>query len=104
MLIVTMDAQKWNNYAIEVGAEFDFVGEFSIESKMIEVETTELQHQKLQQILSGLSKRQREVVYLKFYQEMDYQQIATMMSINYQSVRNLVHSAIKDLQTAWLAS
>tara|TARA_R110002124_G_scaffold89812_2_gene229528 strand:- start:242 stop:802 length:561 start_codon:yes stop_codon:yes gene_type:complete len=95
---------KWKHYAVDAGAEYDFVGEFSIETKIIEVETTELHLKKLHQALSGLSKRQREVIYLKFYQEMDYQQIANMMSINYQSVRNLIHTAIKDLQTAWLAN
>jgi RNA polymerase sigma factor (sigma-70 family) len=92
---------KWGHNAVMADEELDFVGEFSIESRIIEVETNEQQLKKLHQILGSLSKRQREVIYLKFYQEMDYQQIASMMSINYQSVRNLIHTAIRDLQSAW---
>lgn len=79
----------------------DFIGEFSIETAIIRSETNEFHLKKLKQTLSALSKRQREVIYLKFYQEMDYEQIARMMSINYQSVRNLIHTAIRDLQNAW---
>lgn len=92
---------RWAHQPIEAPDELDFIGEFSIEARIIEVETSELHTKKLHQILQQLSKRQREVIYLKFYQEMDYEQIAGMMSINYQSVRNLIHTAIKDLQTAW---
>ena len=79
----------------------DFLGEFSIETTLIEIETAELHQKKLHQILAKLTKREREVIYLKFYQEMDYEQIAGMMSINYQSVRNLIHTAIRELKKAW---
>ena len=95
---------KWAHHSVDAEEELDFVGEFSIESKIIEVETNEMHLKKLHQVLGSLSKRQREVIYLKFYQEMDYQQIANMMSINYQSVRNLIHTAIKDLQSAWFVN
>ena len=79
----------------------DFVGEFSIEAQIIQRETDEHQLKKLSQVLNKLTKREREVIYLKFYQEMDYEQIAALMSINYQSVRNLIHTAISQLKKAW---
>lgn len=79
----------------------EFVGEFSIESKIIAKEMEEHQQRKLQHILSRLSKRQKEVIYLKFYQEMNYEEISNIMSISYQSVRNLIHITIRDLQSAW---
>jgi RNA polymerase sigma factor (sigma-70 family) len=95
---------KWQQQDVELSQAHDFVGEFSIETRMIELESAELHMKKLHQILSDLTKRQREAIYLKFYQEMDNEQIAKMMSISYQSVRNLIHTAIKDLQSAWFTN
>jgi DNA-directed RNA polymerase specialized sigma24 family protein len=36
-------------------------------------------------------------VYLKFYSNLSYQEIAAVMAIQYQSAVNLVHEAIKTL-------
>ncbi|MVM28537.1 sigma-70 family RNA polymerase sigma factor [Spirosoma sp. HMF4905] len=93
--------QKWLHQSLETNTEGEFLGEFSIETRMIEVETTEHHLKKLNQLLGKLTRREREVIYLKFYQELDYEQIAAIMSINYQSVRNLIYTAIKELQSAW---
>ncbi|MFY0653200.1 MAG: sigma-70 family RNA polymerase sigma factor [Cyclobacteriaceae bacterium] len=49
--------------------------------------------------LEKLSKRQREAVYLKFYQELDYKEISSVMELNYQSARNLVYSSLKALKS-----
>lgn len=92
---------KWLLQDWEHTDMIEFNGEFSVESIIIESESAEINIKKLRQVLGGLSKRQREAIYLKFYQEMDNEQISKMMSINYQSVRNLVHTAIKALQDAW---
>ena len=86
--------QRWVHDASYENPNLDFLGEFSIETKIIQQESEEHRLKKLRQILGKLTKREREVIYLKFYREMDYEQIAALMSINYQSVRNLVHTAI----------
>ncbi len=93
--------EKWFHTDAEYLEESDFTGEFSIEYQIIENESSAIHQQKLQQAVSLLSKRQREAIYLRFYQELDYDQISKIMSINYQSVRNLVHTAIKELQNSW---
>lgn len=51
----------------------------------------------LSKTLEQLSPRQKEVIYLKFYGGMDYDEIAQIMDLNYQSARNLVSRAIKTL-------
>jgi len=94
---------KWIDVDADIEHQFEFIGEFSAESTIILSETNELHARKLQEVLSRLSKRQREAIYLRFYQEMDNEQISNLMSINYQSVRNLIHTAIRDLQSAWFA-
>jgi len=96
--------EKWISAHGDLENSLEFVGDFSVEAKIISSETDSFRLKKLQQILELLSKRQREVIYLKFYQELDYEQISTMMSITYQSARNLVHTAIRDLQNAWFSN
>lgn len=44
--------------------------------------------------IQQLSKRQQEIIYLKYYGGMDYEEIAEIMDMNYQSARNLVSRAI----------
>lgn len=44
--------------------------------------------------IQQLSKRQQEIIYLKYYGGMDYEEIAEIMNMNYQSARNLVSRAI----------
>jgi RNA polymerase sigma factor (sigma-70 family) len=45
-----------------------------------------------------LSKRQQEVIYLRFYSDLTYEQIADIMDLRYQSVRNLLHETMKVLR------
>lgn len=53
---------------------------------------------KMRKLLSQLSKRQQEVIYLRFYMEADIHQIAAIMSVTRQSVYNLLHDALKRLK------
>lgn len=52
----------------------------------------------IKQFLEKLSKRQKEAIYLKFYQDMDYEEIGQIMELNYQSTRNLIYSSLKSLR------
>lgn len=57
-------------------------------------ENEAIQQQKLQSAMEKISDRQREIIHMKFFQEMDYEQIAAVMDLNYQSARNLVARAL----------
>ena len=50
------------------------------------------------QALGQLSNRQKEIIYLKFYQELNYDEVSEIMNINYQVARNLLHQAIKAMR------
>ena len=56
------------------------------------------QKQRLTEILNSLSPRQREILYLKFYDNLDYQEIAQVLEINYQTTINHAHEAIVRLR------
>lgn len=48
--------------------------------------------------LNALPARQREIIYLKYYQEMEYSKIAEITGIRYQSVTNHVFRALETLR------
>lgn len=80
---------------------YEFFQEFSIEKQIIEKQISEEKAQKLKQAISFLSRKQREIIYLKYYQHLDYAQIADLMSISRQSVYNLLHETIQKLRNVW---
>lgn len=71
--------------------------ELSIDEILIAAETTTEQKNNLQSAFNELSDRQKEILYLKYYSEMDYEEISRIMDLNYQSARNLVSRAIQKL-------
>jgi RNA polymerase sigma factor (sigma-70 family) len=52
----------------------------------------------LQQLIGKLPERQQEAIYLRFYHNIPYEVIASLMNMNYQSVLNLVQRALKTLR------
>lgn len=78
--------------------EDTFLG-FSVEEIIV---TDEVKHQnkrELQKALNQLSDRQKEVVYLHYYNGMSYGEIEEILSINRQSVRNHMYRAMQTLRT-----
>jgi RNA polymerase sigma factor (sigma-70 family) len=53
---------------------------------------------KMRQALAGLSKRQQEAIYLRYYFDADIDEVSEIMSVNRQSVYNLLHDALKKLK------
>ncbi len=74
-----------------------FEAELSIDQILINSETDGEQKSKLKHAFSQLSDRQKEILYLKYYSEMDYDEISKIMDLNYQSARNLVSRALSKL-------
>lgn len=49
-------------------------------------------------ILDHLPPRQKEALYLRFQQDLDYEEISEILKMNYQSTRNLVFRALKNIR------
>ncbi|KAA0992824.1 RNA polymerase sigma factor [Dyadobacter aurulentus] len=81
--------------------EANFEIAFSVEQDYIEHESTIALASKLKHLLDQLPTRQKEVIYLKFFQEMDRSQISEIMDISPQTVSNLLQIAIKQLKNYW---
>lgn len=58
----------------------------------------EKQYRKVQNLLNKLTNRQREVVYLKYFKGLSNEEIAYTLSINKQSVANLLSEAIRQMK------
>ena len=56
------------------------------------------QHAQLLASLNQLPSRQREVLYLKYFDALSYEKISEVMNLTAQSVRNLIYRAIKALK------
>jgi RNA polymerase sigma factor (sigma-70 family) len=76
----------------------------SHESFIVTVQEEKAISNQLARALSQLTSRQKEVVYLKFYQQLDYDEISVIMHINYQATRNLLYQAVKSLRRSLATS
>ena len=77
--------------------------EFSVEDDYIRNEATHSRAHHLQKLINALPRRQKEVVYLKFFQELSREQIAEVMAVSPQTVSNLLQIAIRHLKAHWKA-
>lgn len=55
-------------------------------------------YQKLQEICNDLTQREREVLFLKYYEGMSYSEIEQILGLEYQTVRNYMYRAIERLR------
>jgi RNA polymerase sigma factor (sigma-70 family) len=76
----------------------EFQISFSHEDFLIAKQTSCEQSETLARSLNNLPSRQREAILLKFYEGLDYLQIAEVMALNVQSVRNLIHQSLKTIK------
>jgi RNA polymerase sigma factor (sigma-70 family) len=71
---------------------------FSIEQEIIIDEGQRELMQQLATEINQLPERQREILYLKYNQDLDYDQIASMMQISVPTCRTFVYRALKQLR------
>ena len=85
-------------------AEADTVGlmVFSVEDQYIEWENDLQFKSELNERLKHLPARQREVIYLRFFQGLALEEIADLLVIQTQSVSNLLQRALANLRSSWL--
>lgn len=72
---------------------------FGKEELIIKNEVKVQRKEKLQKALNKLSRRQKEVIYLHYYNGMSYGEIEQILSINRQSVRNHIYRAMETLRS-----
>jgi RNA polymerase sigma factor (sigma-70 family) len=78
------------------GSNFEFTP--SVEQSLIDQEMQSQQTDRLKHVIKSLSKRQREVLFLKFFNELSYHEVASIMELRVDSVYNLISKAIDVLR------
>jgi RNA polymerase sigma-70 factor (ECF subfamily) len=78
--------------------------EFTQEEILIKNETDAGLKEKILLLLNTLPKRQREVIYLHYFENMSLSQVSTVMEINHQSVMNLKQRALQKMRSANILS
>jgi RNA polymerase sigma factor (sigma-70 family) len=96
-LRIFREQSKWNNSA-SFEDSFLFEDDFNIESHLIQEQTSKEIRKKLQTILADLTQRQKEILYLHFFEDMDHDGIGRTMGLNRQSVYNLLYRSITTLR------
>ncbi|QRR00748.1 RNA polymerase sigma factor [Dyadobacter sandarakinus] len=71
---------------------------FSIEHEIIVDEEQREMLEQLASEINQLPERQREILYLRFNQDLDYEEIASMMQISVPTCRTFIYRAIKQLR------
>lgn len=80
------------------GINADMV-EPSYEEALVQLQTDEESKAKLQQVLNRLTKTQAEIIKLKYYEGLTYEQIATILQVQPRTIYNQVYEALKLLRT-----
>lgn len=76
----------------------DFNIEPSAEQRFIELEIDLERQRQIKAAMSLLSPRQREIIYLRYFNELTYDQICELMGINYQTARSQIYNGLKILR------
>lgn len=88
--------QRRTKLQSQVPAAFEV--QHSPEDFLIAQQLTAEQHAQVQAALGQLSNRQREAIYLKFFDGFSYDRISEIMALHPQSVRNLIYQSLKVLK------
>lgn len=96
-LIKKLQSQRRINKG-EISTSNQVEPEFSIEYLLIEKEQEEEIRNKLAHALNQLPDKQKEAVYLRFNEALDYPEIAIILGITIESVRKQVYRALKTVR------
>ncbi len=103
-LLIGLRRQILNNLELKyyhitkVELEDQFLVEFSTEDYLINQQFEENQRTRVIQALNKLTKKQREAIYLRYFEELEYDEIAEVMNINLQSAKNNVSRGLVSLR------
>jgi RNA polymerase sigma factor (sigma-70 family) len=98
---IIREQKKWLK-SVELADEYVFDVEFDIETKIIaDLDNLKIAD-KIKSIINQLPPRQKEILYLRFYENFTLAEIAELMDISSQSVYNLLQKAYKSFRAEWL--
>jgi RNA polymerase sigma-70 factor (ECF subfamily) len=74
----------------DVNDFLDYLGSLSVEQTIIQQESDELRNNKIKDAISKLSTRQKEVIHLRYFQNLSLDEISSLIMLPKQVVKNLL--------------
>lgn len=71
------------------------------ENLIIQDEASREQQFRVKHLIGRLSKRQREILHLKFYENLSNEQVADILGISRPAVANLLYQSLKQFREHW---
>lgn len=87
--------QMGRKFSHEFKESVEFEPDYGIEFQMIAKEEDDEVNYKVLKALKQLPSRQKEIIYLRFNESLEYSEIAGILEINIESVRKHVYRALK---------
>jgi RNA polymerase sigma factor (sigma-70 family) len=85
----------------EEDEEVQYLEDDYAESKLIIVEAASERHDRINFILGKLTKRQQEILHLRFFENLTTSQISTVLNLSEASVYNLLSISLKLFRSLW---
>jgi RNA polymerase sigma factor (sigma-70 family) len=90
--------RQYRHQNLSVRIEDDMLFEISHEEMLVRSDEEKQKAIRITNAIQQLPTRQREIIYLKLYQQLNYEELSEVMQINYQATRNLFYQAIRSLR------
>ena len=88
-IIDTLELKR-QNLPLDHNIEELFIVEFTAEDFMISSQTEKETHERVIKLLNQLTPQQRHAIYLRYFEDIEFENIAQIMNMQVQSVRNLI--------------
>ncbi len=96
---ILQEFRRNKNPFIDLDEIDEITDNHTIETEIEENETYSESQRRVRLAINELPKRQKEAIFLKFYEGLENEQIADLMQVNRQSVANLLFKAITTLKS-----
>lgn len=95
-------ARKTVNLEVAWSRKEEEVIEVSHEETLVSKDSNELVQKSILAIVNALPARQRELIFLKFYEGLDYDAIVTKTGLTHRTVYNKIHEALNKIRQGLL--
>jgi len=97
-LLVEIKRQRKKRQQLEAIREDLSSFTFSIENHVIQSETEVQRTEAIIKLIEALSPRKKEIIYLRYFSQLSPKEIASILSLNYQTVINHLHESLAMLR------
>ncbi len=99
--LVKIIKKQNRNVNIDENSHFNIEIVFPEENKIFQKQLKEEKRTKLNNAVSNLSTRQKEIIFMQYYEGLTIEEIQQITELKYQSIKNLTHRAMLSLRESF---